>query len=68
METFGIGDSLAKFKYVASSISNHSWRQSVCVEAIVVATGHSFTKLQEFRLAQTSAGTTSNLGSESGLN
>src|SRR5205807_491483 len=39
IETFGIGDWLAKFKYVASSISNHSCRQSVCGEIAVVDTG-----------------------------
>src|SRR5260370_3246485 len=42
MEIFGIGDCPAKFKYVASSISNHSCRQSVCREAVFVAMGHSF--------------------------
>src|SRR5260370_603838 len=42
METFGIGDWPAKFKYVASSISNHSFRQSVCREVVVAAMGFSF--------------------------
>src|SRR6267378_2351543 len=42
METFGIGDWPAKFKYVASSISNHSCRQSVCGEVVIVAMGRSF--------------------------
>src|SRR5467141_4040734 len=64
METFGIGDWPAKFKYVASSISNHSCRQSVCVEVTVVATGRSFPKSRDFRVAQATAGTTSKLGSQ----
>src|SRR6266404_6209585 len=48
METFGIGDWPAKFKYVASSISNHSCRQSICVEVTVVAMGRSFPKSRDF--------------------
>src|SRR5690242_18654522 len=37
METRGSGDWPARFKYVASSNSNHSWRQSICGEVVVVA-------------------------------
>src|SRR5262249_33697762 len=35
--TFGIGLCPARLRYVASSISNHSWRQSVCTGERAVA-------------------------------
>src|SRR6267154_451813 len=44
IETFGMGDWLAQFKYVASSISNHSCRQSVWGEIAVLNTGDSFSE------------------------
>src|ERR1700676_4696726 len=67
METFGIGDWPARFKYVASSISNHSCRQSIWGEIGVVDTGSSFQQgSQGIKFEHSASGTTSNLGTRSG--
>src|SRR5437016_8596095 len=63
METFGIGDWPAKFRYVASSISNHSCRQSVCRGVVVVAIASPLREAQANRLEHTASAYTSNLGS-----
>src|SRR6266403_4913 len=67
METFGIGDWPAKFKYVASSISNHSCRQSVRGAVVVEAMGISSAKVTRTQNRASAVGCNIQIGQRSKL-